>query len=80
MIRAKFNCATINNTPPDQSERIETVSLVAVYSEDPNDINYKWSKYTPSGSMMLSISNPDAQDRFEIGKEYFIDISEVTNV
>lgn len=51
---------------------VEQVSLMAVYSADPNHTNHWWSKYTPAGSLMLSISNPAAQGVFQIGKEYEI--------
>lgn len=77
MIRAKFSCGKIDKYPENATEQFETVILNAVYSSDPESENYSWSKWTPSGMLNLTITNPDAQGKFEVGKEYFIDISEV---
>lgn len=46
------------------------VTLNPVYSNDPSNPNYTFSKYTPSGSVKLFITNPDAYGYFEFGKEY----------
>lgn len=39
--------------------------------------NEGWSKYTPSGSLELNISNPAAMDQLKLGACYYVDISEV---
>lgn len=46
------------------------VQFAPVYSSDPDSPNYSWSKYTPSGSLMLNITNPAAYEQFEVGKTY----------
>lgn len=38
--------------------------------------NKTWSKYTPSGSMELSITNPAAFDQMKLGQAYFVDFTE----
>jgi hypothetical protein len=39
--------------------------------------NESWSKYTPSGKIEMSITNPAAIDKLEKGKAYFVDFTPV---
>lgn len=71
MIRAKFKCSTI-----EVFEGGETVKLNAV--SDKEGTNATWSKWTPSGSLTMTINNPDALGRFTPGKEYFLDFTEAS--
>jgi hypothetical protein len=66
-IRAKFSCNAVTKNA-DGSERVE---LVAVYGDE----NKPWSKFTPSGNLAMTISNPDAQGAFVPGKTYYLDLS-----
>lgn len=68
-IRAKFKCASILVT-----ENSQQVTFNAVYSDAPNDPNSEWSKWTPSGSLTMLITNPAAYSQFKAGQEYFLDI------
>jgi hypothetical protein len=49
-----------------------TVHLQPVYDEGSNS---QWSKYTPSGDLQLTITNPEAYNQFQLGKAYFVDFS-----
>jgi len=69
-IIAKFKCQTVDNNSDGQ----EHVWLGAVTSD--TEVNKIWSKYTPSGSLNICITNPDAQGAFIVGKEYFIEMYE----
>jgi hypothetical protein len=51
------------------------VTLQAVYGEGDDDANKQWSKYTPSGELKMSITNPAAYEQFKIGAAWFIDLS-----
>lgn len=57
-------------TPP-----VVSVNLTPVYSKD----NESWSKYTPSGSITLEITNPSASDALKVGQEYWIDFTPVAD-
>jgi hypothetical protein len=48
------------------------VTLQPVYDDGANS---QWSKYTPSGQLQLTITNPEAYKQFELGKAYFVDFS-----
>lgn len=52
------------------------LSMLPVYSSDPNSENKSFSDYTPSGKLDLSISSgTKAADYFEQGREYYVDIT-----
>ena len=53
------------------------VRLQAVYGTGQDDANKEWSKWTPSGEVMLQITNPDAFKQFKIGQCYFVDFTPV---
>lgn len=38
--------------------------------------NKDWSKWTPSGSLEMFITNPPAADQFKVGKAFYLDITE----
>ena len=69
-IRAKFVC---NSVTLNQYEQ-DVVKLSPVYGPD-GTANAAWSKATPSGSLELTITNPEARGQFQPGKSYFLDIS-----
>jgi len=70
MIRAKMRCDLAK-----MESWGEQIKLQAVYSTDTTDPNHSWSQATPAGYLDLTISNPGAQGKFEVGKEYYIDIA-----
>ena len=70
MVKAKFRVNSITIR-----ENLHEVELGAVYGKDGSD-NAEWSKYTPSGTIKMSITNPEAYNQFEIGREYFITFTE----
>lgn len=73
-IRAKFSCAFLEEIKtPEGDKESETVTLHAVYGTDGTD-NATWSKWTPAGTLSMTISNPEAFGQFVRGKEYFLDI------
>ena len=75
-VRAKMRVTEVRPYPSAESSD-RYVSLMAVYSTDPTEVNHSWSKATPCGQVMLTITNPGAYDQFELGKEYFIDFTKV---
>jgi hypothetical protein len=44
---------------------------------DDEGTNKSWSKWTPSGSLSITITNPAAIDQFEKGKAYYLDFNPV---
>jgi hypothetical protein len=76
MVRAKFICNTINHLPTTTPGDVCVhIGLSAVYNN--GEANRDWSKYTPAGSLAMTITNPSAIDQFELGKEYYLDFTPV---
>lgn len=46
------------------------------YPDDGTDEDNDYARWSPSGSLSLYIANPTLFDAFEVGKKYYIDISE----
>lgn len=77
-VRAKFYCTGVARQRSDGGQNdSDTVSFSAVTATE-NPENKTWSKYTPSGSLTMTITNPACFDTFEVGKEYFIDLVPVS--
>lgn len=69
-IRAKF---VVEQAVMDGNSN-ETLTARAVTTGSAE--NLQWSKYTPSGSLTMTISNPSAQGHFKAGQEFFLILSE----
>lgn len=55
-------------------EQSQTVELEALIDNDPASPNYSFSKATPSGTLKLNITNPDAFATFTPGLVYDVTI------
>lgn len=73
-IRAKFKClAVIEDKDMTGDKNQERVSFCAVY--EGSEENKQWSKWTPSGELGMTITNPDAWGSFKVDDEYLLDIT-----
>ncbi len=52
----------------------EEVGLNAVYDSKEGSANAQWSKWTPCGSLTMTISNPQAFDKVLPGQFVFVDL------
>lgn len=73
-IRAKFKCLSVARHEASPGGVNLIVSLGAVYGKDGSD-NAQWSKWTPNGTLSMTITNPVVDGFFEPGREYFIDLT-----
>lgn len=75
MVRAKFRCQSIQhiltNTPGDTAANL---MFQPVY-DNGDGTNKDWSKYTPNGKLEMTVTNPDAIAKFELGKAYYLDFT-----
>ena len=79
-VRAKMRCVEVSErTSVTGAGLVEAkyIRLQAVYGGDDDKENRDWSKWTPSGELAMTVTNPDAFNQFKIGKCYFIDMNEV---
>ena len=75
MVRAKMKVMAIQPFHSGDPEGVcSEVRLFPVFNDSPE--NKTWSKYTARlASAGLVITNPEAIDAFEVGKEYFLDFT-----
>lgn len=76
-VRAKFRVSSIESYSKDPAGQ-KKIRLFAVY-DDGVEENRRFAKYTPNGSMEITIDNPPAAAFFEIGREIYVDFSEVAS-
>lgn len=74
MVRAKFvlNSFTVSM---NGDKEMRTLNFTPVYSTDPKSENKTFWEYSPAGSLQLGTVNKAAWERFEIGKEYYLDFT-----
>lgn len=72
-VRAKFKCHKKEMIEQNGSD-VASLTFFASYGEGAD--NKDWSKWTPSGSLNMTITNPVAFNWFEEGKEYYLDFTE----
>lgn len=70
MIAAKFVCETVTLSPGQ-----ETVALRPVYGD--SEENKTWSKYTPCGTLQMTITNPDVFGQIRPGDEFVVYLNKV---
>lgn len=70
MVRAKFKVESVTNHANGFGE--VSMAPVTTGSEE----NKSFWKYTPSGSLKMSIDNPAALEQFKPGKEFYVDFHE----
>lgn len=55
----------------------ENITLNAVHGKE-GTVNNQWSKWTPSGRLAFSVTNPAAFGKAVIGQFYFVDLIPTT--
>lgn len=77
-VRAKFYVTAINHRFTNDAGACNAqICLEPVYVSGKGDDNESWSKYTPSGKLEMTVTNPAAVAQFELGKAYYIDFTPV---
>ncbi len=74
MVRAKFKVQEITEHAYGE-QRMKTIKLVPVYSNDPSSENARFWAASPNGEIRLGTINMDAAAQFEINAEYYIDFT-----
>jgi hypothetical protein len=73
-VRAKFRVDHIDQYGPQFNDQ---ATVVASATNVKDGDNKDWSKWSPSGQLTLSITNPDAAKFFRPGQVLWVDFSEV---
>lgn len=76
MLRLKMSVSSVkSNADTSGNKSSEELALSAVYSSEEGSANQQWSKWTPSASLTMTISNPAAFGKVLPGQFVFVDIS-----
>jgi hypothetical protein len=75
MVRAKFLCTqkAVNVSFKGGAEYASIKFQPVMGGSDENKLF--WT-YTPSGNLDMSVVNKEAADKFEVGKEYYVDFTQ----
>lgn len=73
IVRAKFICHEAEKYPNGDDHNVRVKFSAVAHDEG---VNKEWSKWTPSGELALTISNPNLIEHFVKGKEYYLNIVE----
>lgn len=69
-VRAKMRCESVSPASDGVGGNVQLSPVIGGSAE-----NDKFYKYTPGGQLTLSTINEEAIKQFEMGKEYYVDIS-----
>ncbi len=73
-VQAMFYVKEINHRATNQPDAVNVeIKMAAAFGTYLNGLpegNGDWSKWTPSGEMSMTVTNPAAIDQFEIGSVY----------
>lgn len=76
-MRAKFQVESVTDYGSQYPGHVaKRVKLNAVYSHEKNTEDNQFSSATPSGTLEMMISNPNATDFLKPGKKYYLDFTE----
>lgn len=76
VIRLKMTVTSVKLCADSTGQKTqEEVGLNAVYSNEEGSANKQWSKWTPSASLTMTITNPDAFGKVLPGQFVFVDLT-----
>lgn len=76
-LRAKMRVNSVQSTETQDIIDCHAVGLSSKYPDDGTDENNTYAKYTPEGSLNLTITNPDLLGQINAGDELILDITSV---
>ncbi len=75
--RAKCRIIKVESSLHPKEGDHRTVTLQPVYGREDDKANEQWSKFTPSGELRLTITNPEVWPDLVIGRAFFVDFTPV---
>jgi len=75
VLRLKMMVNTVKTVHDNEGEpHMQELALSAVYSNKEGSANAQWSKWTPSASLTMTVSNPAAFGKVRPGQFLFVDL------
>lgn len=53
----------------------EEITMSAVYSDKPDSANKEWAKWTPTGQLKFTVTNPAVFGKFRPGQFVYVDLT-----
>lgn len=79
-MRAKMKLSNIDRTYSGQEVLSFHPVAAAKYGEDGSDENNTYARFSPAGSLSLTVANPALLGKFHKGEEYYLDFTLATGV
>lgn len=77
-LRLKMSIASVKSSCDQNGDKVvEEISLQAVYGPE-GSANSQWSKWTPTASLTMYVTNPSAFGKVLPGQFYFVDLVPTT--
>jgi hypothetical protein len=79
VMRAKMRVNAVQKYGDTQETLVlNCVSRSDGYPSDGSDENNTFAKFSPSGSLSLTVMNPALLGKFEVGEEYYLDFTKAS--
>lgn len=78
-MRAKFLVEKVDKYESGQSLQMRPVCADQYGANGENEDN-DFARWTPGGSLQMTITNPDLFDQFNVGDKYYLDFTKVEEV
>lgn len=77
--RLKMQCTSVQQVMSTDKKSVdsEQIRFECVFGDkDGKGVNAVWSKFTPSGTLQFSVTNPDVIGTIKAGAFYLVDLHE----
>ncbi|RWE59800.1 MAG: hypothetical protein E5V22_05995 [Mesorhizobium sp.] len=74
-MRAKMQITRIEKHGDTEALHFHAVSRSSSYPADGSDEDNTYAKFSPCGSLSLTVANPALIGKFEVGEKYYLDFS-----
>lgn len=78
MMRAKMQVNQVDSYGvPPTSEVVQMAPVTSKpFDQDGNSEDNSYARWTPSGSLSLTVTNPNLIGKFKIGQRFYVDFTE----
>jgi hypothetical protein len=74
-MRAKFQVSEVRRFPGGDTIKANAVAKSGGYPADGSDEDNTYAKFSPSGSLELTIANPELIGTIEPGQKFYLDFT-----
>jgi len=79
IMRAKMRVDSVHVFETVQTLKMFPVSKSGAYPADGIDEDNTFAKWSPSGELTLSITNPELHGKFKPGQKFYVDFTEAAS-